>query len=84
MLFNRSNPVINIEAELPLLEAILEPWKSQIGVDYVGYKNHCYRVLNFCLFLHEVSDADKQKFVISAGFHDLGLWTEKTINYLPQ
>ncbi len=74
---------MKIEKEIPLLESILGQWKGFIGEGFEGYKNHCYRMLNFCFFLHDCSETEKKKLIISASFHDLGLWTENTLDYLP-
>ncbi len=74
---------MKIETEIPLLESILGQWEDLIGDGFEGYKNHCYRMLNFCFFLHDCSEAEKKKLIISASFHDLGLWTENTLDYLP-
>jgi hypothetical protein len=74
---------MKIEQQLPLLESILMQWQEILGTDFEGYKNHCYRMLHFCFFLYDCTDQDKQKLIIAACFHDLGLWTEKTVDYLP-
>lgn len=66
-----------------LIEQILEVWKPQIGAAYEGYRGHVYRVLNFCLALRDCSDDETQKLAIAAAFHDLGLWSDHTVDYLP-
>ena len=73
-----------IETHLPLLEEILSPWQSTIGAQYMGYKNHCYRMIHFCLALQpQHSEDDKQKIIIAAAHHDIGLWSEGTVDYIP-
>jgi hypothetical protein len=72
-----------IEKHIPLLEEILGEWKEVIGKDYPGYKNHVYRVLHFCFALHEVTAEEREKLIIAACFHDIGLWTDHTVDYLP-
>jgi hypothetical protein len=74
---------MTIEQTLPLLESLLQPWEATLGADFEGYKNHCYRMLHFCFFLRECTEEEKEKLIIAACFHDLGLWTEKTVDYLP-
>jgi hypothetical protein len=74
---------MKIEETLPLLESILDPWRDRIGVDFAGYKNHVYRVLNFCFTLRDCSDEERHKLVIAGAFHDLGIWSDKTVDYLP-
>jgi hypothetical protein len=41
-----------IEERIPLLEDILDKWKNDLGNDYLGYKNHVYRMIHFCFALH--------------------------------
>ena len=74
---------MKIDTNIPLLEEILSEWKDIIAEDYIGYKNHVYRMLHCCFALYDCNDKDIQKLVIAACFHDLGLWTEKTVDYLP-
>jgi hypothetical protein len=75
--------VMKIERDIPLLEEILSPWKGRMGGDYEGYKNHCYRMLHFCFYLHDAAEEERQKLIIAAAFHDLGIWSDNTIDYLP-
>lgn len=65
-----------------LLDELLEPWRSLLGEDFEGYRNHCHRVISYALTLRDASPEEQQKFAIAACFHDLGLWTEKTLDYL--
>jgi hypothetical protein len=74
---------MNIETKIPLLEDILNQWKTELGDDYSGYKNHVYRMIHFCFALHPCNDEERQKIIIAACFHDLGVWTEHTPDYLP-
>ena len=73
---------MEIEKNLPFFEAILTPWKEKIGVDYLGYRNHCYRVMHFCFALRACSEEEKRKIMIAAAHHDLGLWSAGTVAYL--
>jgi len=89
-----------IENEIPLLESILTPWREVIGEDYLGYRNHVYRMLHCCFelldhdsYANELSsdpivivadhEQDRQKLIIAAAFHDIGIWIDKTIDYIP-
>ena len=48
----------------------------------MGYRNHCMRVFHFTRALApEVPDRDR-KIAIAAYFHDLGIWTADTLDYL--
>lgn len=71
-----------IEENLPLIEQILSQWKQKIGEDFQGYRNHIYRVVHFCFSLQTCSQEEKEKIMIASCFHDLGLWTEDSIDYL--
>jgi hypothetical protein len=73
-----------LEKHILLLEDILDHWQQALGDDYHGYKNHVYRVVNFCLALQTDDDEEtKNKIIIAACFHDLGIWSDQTIDYLP-
>ncbi len=69
--------------EYPRIESILTLWKSTIGENYEGYRGHIYRMFNFCLALHDCSEQDKEKMAIAACFHDMGLWSAQTVDYIP-
>lgn len=72
-----------IEPHLGLLEAILGQWKDAIGKDFTAYRNHVYRMIHFCFALRECSEGEKQKIIIAGAFHDIGIWSDSTIDYLP-
>lgn len=70
-----------------ILDQILNHYQTKIGRDFTGYKNHCYRVLNIYVWLAQqkmtVSQAEIDQAAIALAFHDLGIWTDKTLDYLP-
>jgi len=72
-----------IEASIPLLEDTLGPWKNTIGKGYLPYRNHVYRMVHFCFALHDCNEEERQKIIIAGCFHDLGIWSDGTIDYLP-
>lgn len=74
---------MKIETSIPLLEQLLSPWQTTLGADYAAYRNHVYRMLHFCFALHPCSDEQRQKLIIAACFHDLGIWANHTLDYLP-
>ena len=75
---------MKIENEIPLLEEILNERKSEIGGDFAGYKNHVYRMVNFCFALDTgLTAQEREKIVIAGCFHDIGIWTGATFDYLP-
>lgn len=74
---------MEIQDQIPLLEDILEKWKDRIGADFTGYKNHVYRMINFCFALRDFDPPEREKIIISGCFHDLGIWSGNTFDYLP-
>ena len=71
-----------VETQHPLIESILSDWRERIGDDYAGYRGHVYRMYNYCLALHPASEEEKTKLAIAACFHDIGLWSDHTVDYL--
>ena len=75
---------LKVHSSLPLVEEILSPWQERIGTDYDGYKNHVYRMLHCCFALApDISAEDQRKLTIAACHHDIGIWCEHTVDYLP-
>ena len=73
---------MEVEERISLLESILHEWRGTIGSQYEPYKNHVYRVVNFCFALHQCKQDDKEKIIIAGCFHDLGIWPNDTVDYL--
>lgn len=65
--------------EPPLLTTILETHRAALGADFVAYRNHCTRV---AAMTPAASADDVAKVQIAAAFHDLGIWTHHTFDYL--
>ena len=67
-----------------LLDTILRHYSRDIDYMFVGYRNHCYRVFNVALHLFPSppDDHTQELFAVAAGFHDIGIWTHQTIDYL--
>ena len=75
---------MKIEERIPLLEEILNERQSAIGGEFAGYKNHVYRMVNFCFALgSDFGEEEREKIVIAGCFHDIGIWTGATFDYLP-
>lgn len=74
---------MNIETTNNLIEDIFAAWKDRIGDDYPGYRGHVYRMFNFCLALRSCTEEEKTKLAIAACFHDIGLWSAHTVDYIP-
>jgi hypothetical protein len=78
----RSTPM-NVETQIPLLEDVLGRWRQDLGGDFTAYRNHVYRVVHFCCALRTCGSEEREKVVIAGAFHDLGIWSDKTVDYLP-
>jgi hypothetical protein len=63
------------------IENLLQRFKPIIGEDYDRYRNHLYRVFLNCLLL-DTDQANEKKYAIAVVFHDIGIWTNHTIDYL--
>lgn len=76
---------------LDLVDDLLAPYRPAIAEDYAGYRNHVVRVFLFSLLFldDDVASAGKEevwtvyrKLAIALAFHDIGLWTAHTVDYL--
>lgn len=74
---------MTVERPLPLVDDILEGFKGVIGADFEAYRNHVYRVTHLCDAAGRFGPEDRQKIQIAASFHDIGIWTDRTLDYLP-
>ena len=66
--------------EIPILERVLESHALALGSDFPAYRNHTYRVVNLCVALSSIDQLEK--IAIATVFHDLGIWTDRTFDYL--
>jgi hypothetical protein len=72
----------NVVHESILLDELFEKYRQSLGVDFDGYKNHCMRVFNFCSALAGNLTDVEDKIAIASFFHDIGIWTDNTFDYL--
>lgn len=79
----REDTRVTIDRHIELLDATLSEWRDAIGADYSGYRNHVYRVTHFCLALHPCTGEARDQIIMAACFHDLGIWSDRTVDYLP-
>lgn len=68
--------------EIPVLDGVLRAHAGELGDDFTGYRNHAYRVLNLCVALRLVTGEELRQIFVAAAFHDLGIWTNRTFDYL--
>lgn len=64
-----------------LIDQILFEYKETLGRDFCKYRNHVYRVYSLCLIL-DGTPQNEEKYAIASAFHDLGIWTSNTFDYL--
>ena len=69
-------------AEIPTLDELLRAHAAELGGDFTAYRNHTYRVVNLCVALSSGAPEQLRKMAIAAAFHDLGIWTDGTFDYL--
>ena len=74
---------MQIATSHPMMEDILSDWKEHVGDNCVGYRGHVYRMFNYCLVLRPCSQEEQTKLAITACFHDIGLWSDDTVDYIP-
>ena len=67
---------------LPTVEEVLDDHASGLGHDLIAYRNHVYRVVNLCLAIVRDSRVEVEKIAVAAVFHDLGIWTNNTFDYI--
>lgn len=66
-----------------LIDDILQDYRVVINRSYQGYSNHCKRVAACCLILSaDRSYETLHKIAIAVAFHDIGIWTANTIDYI--
>ncbi|MCX6178327.1 MAG: HD domain-containing protein [Chlorobiales bacterium] len=73
---------MNVIPKSILLDELFSSYQQLLGVDYDAYKNHCLRVFNFCCALAGDCPDAEDKIAIATFFHDIGIWTDNTFDYL--
>ena len=72
---------IKIISEHPTVEELLTVHKDVIGNDYDAYRGHIYRVLTYSI--HILGTKGPIDIIAAAlVYHDIGLWTDKMLNYI--
>jgi len=65
----------------PIIERVLQENKHFLNGDYEKYRNHVYRVFHLCLKIDPKTE-NSDKYAVASIFHDLGIWTNHTFDYL--
>ena len=61
---------------------MLREYAEVLGGDFRGYAHHTQRVLAFTVAFARPRDEQLERIAIAAAFHDLGIWTDRTFDYL--
>ena len=81
-----NNATITILTKAATLDKTLEAFKSEIGDDMPGYRNHCLRVLSFALHHlggpSAVDSKTREIMELAVAYHDIALWTEHRLDYV--
>jgi hypothetical protein len=73
----------DLHTSIQTVNAVLDNHASTLGRDFIAYRNHVYRVVNLCLAITGRGDrVDLEKIAVAAVFHDLGIWTNHTFDYI--
>jgi hypothetical protein len=67
---------------IAILDELLEAHAAVLGRDFTAYRNHTYRVVNLCVAQSSTDPEQVKKMAIAAAFHDMGIWTDGTFDYL--
>lgn len=66
-----------------LLDRLLDPYAAMVGDDFAAYRNHACRVAIFHSLLNpQAEDQDLLKLATAAAFHDLGIWSAQSFDYI--
>ena len=65
---------------IPTIDDVLNDHAAAIRDDFVPYRNHVYRIVNLCVEIAGRNELDK--IAVAAVFHDLGIWTNHTFDYI--
>ena len=65
---------------IPTVDDVLNDHATALRHDFIGYRNHVYRIVNLCVAI--VGRRELEKIAVAAVFHDLGIWTNGTFDYI--
>jgi hypothetical protein len=65
---------------IPTIDDVLSDCATALREDLLAYRNHVYRVANLCVAF--AGRSELEKIAIAAVFHDLGIWTDGTFDYI--
>ena len=65
---------------IPTIDDVLNDHATALQDDFLGYRNHVYRIVNLCVAI--AGQSELEKIAVAAVFHDLGIWTNGTFDYI--
>jgi len=65
------------------IEEILDAFGTALAADRAAYRGHVYRVFHACCALAAAGGDPDDAIALAAAFHDLGIWSDGTVDYLP-
>jgi hypothetical protein len=73
-----------VEKNIPIIDTILHQWRAALADDYLAYSGHVYRIYNYSIELNKYDNlaCENEIIAIAACFHDIGIWTDNTFDYL--
>jgi hypothetical protein len=78
--------VPSVAERMPLIDETLDAFRGALGGDLTAYRGHVYRVVSFCRALVAAAPGNGErdaKIALAAIYHDLGIWSDATADYLP-
>ncbi len=74
---------IAILERVTLLDELFAEGAEVLGADLAAYRNHAYRVFNLTRgFIERPDSGTNERIATAAYFHDVGIWTDGTYDYL--
>lgn len=67
---------------LPVVDDVIDAQEASIGVNLTGYRNNVHRVINHSFASGKLSSEEERKLIITGCFHDIGIWSAATFDYL--
>lgn len=64
-----------------IIDTVLQEHRALLEKDYGTYRNHVYRIFCLCLCIDK-NPLNIDKYAIASIFHDIGIWTNHTFDYL--
>ena len=65
---------------IPTIDDVLNDHAMALRDDFIPYRNHVYRIVNLCVAIG--GQGELEKIAVAAVFHDLGIWTNGTFDYI--